>query len=127
MKESHPAEIGNGNRKGYNSNSEPNIECHVPRSGNHTVENQSSAGPQQNQAARPALPGRRPIRAHHPSPHRRRNASVTIERIETHPMSAADEKEAIAALAALLTHHQRTAQGTGGHSAPRPSAPRSLD
>lgn len=125
MNESLPGDIGNDNRKGYNSNSEPNVEYHGPRSRNHTVENEPCPRPN-DQAARPARPGRRPIRQRHPATHRHRNASVTIERIETHPMSAADENEAIAALAALLAHHQRTAR-TGGNSAPISPASRALD
>jgi hypothetical protein len=105
VEQNHPADIRKDKKNGYNRYSEPTPGNHGPRPNNHRME--PGPCPHNNLATRSDHPARRATRPHHRTPRGRRNSPITIHRIETHPMTAADEKEAIDALAALLAHHQK--------------------
>jgi hypothetical protein len=117
----HPTDIEHDNINEYNSDSERITEYHGTAPTSHTVDTRPDPHPPVNHTTRTDRPGRHTTRPRHGTARGRRNTSVTIQHIETHPMTAADEKEAIDALAALLAHHQRDATSNPAHKLGQPA------
>ena len=114
MEQDHSTGIGNTHKNRYNRNSNRNPEYHGRGSDNyhHPVDAEPKPCPPDVRAVRPDRTVRRATRAHHRTARGHRTCPVTIHQVETHPMTAADEKEAIHALATLLARHQSAAGPT---------------
>jgi hypothetical protein len=121
MEKDRHIDIGNNHKNSYNRNSKRNPEHHGPGSENHHPPSNNTEPepcPHDNDTTRPDRTTRRATRPHHRTARGHRTRPVTIHQVETHPMTAADEKEAIQALATLLAQHQSAASPTNHAHAP---------